>query len=389
MSSLDDFARHKVQSLKTKGLQRQIQTTERRDLACARQDGHDLISFCDNDYLNFTHHPYIKEKAKNAIDRYGTGAGASRLITGSHPLYNELEQRLARLKGTEACVIFGSGYLTNIGVIPTLIGPGDLMLADELSHNCLMAGGQLSRAAVKTFSHNDMTNLEAQLATDRANYRHCLIVTDGVFSMDGDLAPITQLARLAEQYDAWLMTDDAHGIGIMGQGRGSNFTKTDTVTVPLQMGTLSKAIGSYGGYLCASQAVIDLIQTRARSLIYTTGLPPAVIASSLAALDIIEQDPDYCARPMKNAALFCHLMGLPAPQSCIVPLLIGDTNRTMQYATALREEGFLVSGIRPPTVPEGTARLRITFSAAHSDDHIHALVNALRTLGLGQQDNAL
>jgi 8-amino-7-oxononanoate synthase len=343
------------------------------------RDGRRLLSFCSNDYLNLTQHPAIKQAAKDAIDRYGAGAGASRLITGSHPLYAELERKLARLKGTEAACVFGSGYLANTGIIPALVGKGDLIIVDELTHSCIRTGASLSGAEVRVFRHNDVEHARELLAAHRSAYQHTLLVTEGVFSMDGDLAPLHDLAALAQHYDVWLMSDDAHGIGVLGEGRGSSFAGSGPAQVPLQMGTLSKAIGSYGGYLCASQPVIDLMQNRARTLIYSTGLPPAAVAASIAALDLIEADPDYAALPLRKAKSFTALTNLPQATSPIVPLLIGDEDKTMQSAKLLEDEGFLVVGIRPPTVPAGTARLRFTFSAAHADTDIERLASVVRS----------
>lgn len=382
MTSLDSYARQKLKPLQEKGLKREIHVTERLSGATVMRSGKELISFCCNDYLNFTHHPAVKKAAQDAINHYGTGAGASRLITGNHPLIRLLEQRLAQLKGTEDACLFSSGYLANIGIIPTFAGPKDVIFLDELSHASLRAGSTLSQAKLYYFHHNDIDHLQSLLTQYRKNHQNALIVTDGVFSMDGDLAPLDEISKLAENNDAWLMTDDAHGLGIMGKGRGSRYMFDPLPTIPLQMGTLSKAIGSFGAYLCASTPVIELIKTRARSLIYTTALPPASVAAALAALDIIETDQDYCALPMKHARLFTDLLDLPSPQSPIVPLIIGDTDKTMHYASLLEKEGFLISGIRPPTVATGTARLRFTFSAEHKPKDIRRLVAALKKHGI-------
>jgi 8-amino-7-oxononanoate synthase len=378
MRSLDQFAQDRLQQRAAQNLRRAIAETEPDDGVWVTRGGRRLLSFCSNDYLNFTQHPAIKQAAKDAIDRYGAGAGASRLITGSHPLYAELEARLARLKGTEAACVFGSGYLANTGIIPALLGKGDLIVVDELAHSCIRTGASLSGAEIQLFRHNDVDHARALLATHRKSHQHALLVTEGVFSMDGDLAPLHELAKLAQQYDAWLMTDDAHGIGVLGHGRGSTFAHAEPPHVPLQMGTLSKAIGSYGGYLCASQPVIDLMQNRARTLIYSTGLPPAAVAASIAALDLIENEPGYAALPLQKAKSFTALTNLPQAASPIVPLLIGDEERTMASARLLEGQGFLVVGIRPPTVPAGTARLRFTFSAAHEDRDIERLASVVR-----------
>ncbi len=380
--SLDQFATQKLAEIDRRNLRRHLIDTDRQAGAIAIRHGRKLISFCCNDYLDLSHHPALKKAAADAIERHGVGAGASRLVTGNHPLFAELEDRLAALKGTEAAVVFGSGYLANVGIIPCLVGPGDLLLADELSHACLMAGATLSQATQFTFRHNDMNHCAELLKNNRMHHRHCLIVTDGVFSMDGGLAPVEDLAALATDHDAWLMTDDAHGIGVLGAGRGSSFLMDTRSNVPLQMGTLSKAVGAYGGYLCASQNVIDLIRNRARSLIYSTGLPPAAAGAAIAALDLIEADPEWAASPVRKARQFARALNLPEPDSCIVPIIIGDETTALAASQILEEQGFLVTAIRPPTVPEGTARLRFTFSAAHMDDDIARLAHAVRDLGL-------
>ena len=376
--TLDDFALEKLADLESRGLRRRLTVTERAGAIQVLRGGRRLVSFSCNDYLNLSQHPALKQAAKDAIDRMGVGSGASRLVTGDHPLLPALEARLARLKGTEDCCVMGSGFLTNTGVIPTLMTEGDLVLADEWSHACIIVGGRLSRATQHLFRHNDMDQLRALLEEHRAGHKRCLIVTDGVFSMDGDLAPVHKMAELAREFDAWLMTDDAHGIGVVGAGgRGSTFAGGTKAAVDLQMGTLSKAVGGYGGYLCASKAVIDLMKTRCRTLIYSTGLPPATVAAAIAALDIIEGDPEYAARPVKKAQRFTRRLGLPPAESPIVPILLGDSARTMAAQKTLEDAGYLVIGIRPPTVPEGTARLRLTFTAQHADTDIDALADLI------------
>jgi 8-amino-7-oxononanoate synthase len=380
MDSLDQFAKGKLAGLAQVNLRRELYATARPEGAFVERNGRRLISFSCNDYLNFTHHPAILAAARAALDRYGIGSGASRLVTGNHPLYAELEQKLAYLKGTEAACVFGSGYLTNTGVIPAIAGGDDLVLIDELAHSCLWAGAQLSGAALVPFRHNDVDQVRALLSERRARHRHALILTDGVFSMDGDLAPLPALGRLAREFDAWLMSDDAHGIGVVGDGRGSTFATGVPADVPLQMGTLSKAIGAYGGYLCASQAVVDLMKNRARTLIYSTALPPAVVAAAIAALDLIAREPSYVAQPLAKARLFTRRAGLPEAQSAIVPVVVGDAKTALAASEFLANEGYLVVAIRPPTVPEGTARLRLSFSPAHPDAEIERLADLVRVL---------
>jgi 8-amino-7-oxononanoate synthase len=383
MRSLDEFSTAKLAEFEGANLRRRLVETTRLDGIWAVRNGRRLLSFSCNDYLNLSQHPAVKAAAIGALQHYGSGSGASRLVTGNHPLFGGLEARLARLKQTEAACVFGSGYLANIGIIPALVGASDLVLLDELSHACLWAGARLSRATVVPFRHSDLGHVQALLDQNRAGHGRALIATDGVFSMDGDLAPIAGLAALAERFDAWLMTDDAHGIGVVGDGRGSTFTSSamaDGVRadVPLQMGTLSKAIGAYGGYLCASASVIELIHNRARSFVYSTGLPPATVAAAVAALDLIEADPAYAALPLAKARSFTRRLGLPEAESPIVPLIIGDSEAALRASRLLEDEGFLVIAIRPPTVPAGTARLRFAFTARHPDDEIKRLADIVR-----------
>jgi 8-amino-7-oxononanoate synthase len=376
--SLDEFALEKLEHLERAQLRRIPAATMRIDGLWVERGGRRLLSFSCNDYLNLTQHPDIKAAAIEATRRYGVGAGASRLVTGNHPLYAELENRLSRLKDTESACVFGSGYLANTGIIPALVGRDDLVLVDELAHACVHAGARLARASVRAYRHTDVSHAERLLAAHRGGHRHALIATDGVFSMDGDLAPLHELASLARRHDAWLLADDAHGIGIVGQGRGSTFADGRRADVPLQMGTLSKAIGAYGGYLCASRPVIDLMRTRARTLIYSTGLPPAVVAAAIAAIDLIEREPARAAEPLRKARTFTRLLGQPEAASAIVPLIVGESKAALEASALLEDEGFLVTPIRPPTVPDGTARLRFAFTAGHPDGDIARLADVVR-----------
>ncbi|MBI3675988.1 MAG: 8-amino-7-oxononanoate synthase [Proteobacteria bacterium] len=378
MSSLDEFAKAKLENLDVQHLRRTLVETVREDGVWVTRGTRRYLSFSCNDYLNLTHHPKVKAAAIAAIERYGAGAGASRLVTGNHPLLEDLERRLARLKGTEAACVFGSGYLANAGIVPALIGAEDILLIDALSHACLFAGAQLSQAKTVIFRHNDMAHLRELLREHRARYRRALILTDGVFSMDGDLAPLARLSALAAEHDASLMSDDAHGLGVLGEGRGSAYASGEKPNIDLQMGTLSKALGSYGGYLCASQAVVDLVKTRARTLIYSTGLPPANAAAALAALDLIETDAALCARPLANARSFTRAANLPLAESPIVPILLGDPVLALEAQSVLEREGFLAIAIRPPTVPAGTARLRLAFTAGHPEDEIARMAKIVR-----------
>lgn len=379
MISLDAFAAGKLAELDAAHLRRTLVASDRSDGLWVKREGRRLLSFSCNDYLNLTHHPAVKAAAAAAIARYGAGSGASRLVTGNHPLFEQLEGRLARIKGAEAACVFGSGYLANLGIVPTLVGPKDLILIDELAHACLYAGAQLAAATTMIFRHNDIAHAIELLAANRAAHRHALVLTDGVFSMDGDRAPLAELAALCKSFDAWLMSDDAHGLGVIGGGRGSVAAAGDP-PVSLQMGTLSKAIGGYGGYLCASKPVIDLIKTRARTLIYSTGLPPAMAAAALAALDVIEGEPDLVARPLAKARMFAAALDLPEAESAIVPVVIGAPEATLAASQRLAEQGFLVAAIRPPTVPPGTARLRFAFTAGHADEDVARAAQTVQSI---------
>ncbi len=370
MHSLDRFASDKLDALDRVALRRRLVETTRDAAPWVFRDGRRLLSFSCNDYLGLSVDPRVKAAAIEATQRHGTGAGASRLVTGNHGGYLALEERLATMKGTQAACVFGSGYLVNIGVVAALVGPDDLILLDELSHACLFAGARLSRSTAMTFRHNDADDAAALLAAHRARFPRALLLTETVFSMDGDRAPIAALADLCERHDAWLLTDDAHGLGTVPHA-------PDDGCVPLQIGTLSKAVGGYGGYLCASQPVVDFVKTRARSLIYSTGLPPGTVAAALAALEIIADDPLLAAEPLRKARLFTRALGLQPAQSPIVPLLLGTAEAALRASAALMEEGFLVAAIRPPTVPAGTARLRFAFCAAHADADVERLAAAV------------
>ena len=379
MQSLDAFAGEKLAALEARSLRRRLRPTRRHDGAVVERDGRRLISFSCNDYLGLSHHPEVRAAAAEAALNYGAGAAASRLVTGDHPLLGDLEKRLAKLKGTEAACVFGSGYLANTGVIPTLVGPGDAVFVDALAHACIWAGAQLSGAKIVKFDHNDVADLERLLKAERPLVRRALVATDGVFSMDGDIAPLDRLSEVCAKHDAWLLSDDAHGVGVLAEGRGSA-ALFPGATIPLQMGTLSKALGSYGGYLCGSQAVVDLLKTRARTLVYATGLPPASAAAALAALDIVETQPALTALPLTKARLFTARLGLPEATSPIVPVVLGSADAALSASTALEARGFLVVAIRPPTVPEGTARLRVAFNAAHDDADVIRLADAIGEL---------
>ncbi len=385
-NSLNAFALKKLKVLEAKNQRRVLHSTTRcSEMRLSVDGGPTLVSFTDNDYLGLSTHPEVIRASVEATEKYGAGAGASRLVTGSHPLYDALEAKLAEVKGTEDAVVFGSGYLANVGIISTLMGVGDLIIADELVHNSIHTGMQLSKAKVTSFRHNDTQHVADILEKERNQYRNVMIVVDGVYSMDGDIAPLQKLGQLAKEHNAWLMTDDAHALGTVGGGRGSAHACDAAGLVPLQMGTLSKSLGAYGGYLAASKPVIDLIKTRARSLIYTTGLPPGTVAAALKALEIMTSTPGLTERPTALARRFASILALPEPVTPLVPLIIGEEAATMEAATKLTDAGFKVAGIRPPTVPAGTSRLRFCFSASHRDEDVEELAKACLALGLGSK----
>jgi len=363
--SLREYAEIKLAHLRQADRFRTLTPTTRHGAGRTVRDGDRLVSFCDNDYLGLANDPRVIAAAQDAARDWGVGAGASRLVTGDHPINAAIETRLARLKGTDGARLFGSGYLANVGAIPALVGPEDRIIMDDTSHACMHAGAQLSRAEIILFKHNDVDDLNRHLA--RPHSGQTLVLTETVFSMDGDLAPLDAISAACETHGAWLMTDDAHGLGIIRERNPAH----------IQMGTLSKSAASYGGYVCGPAPLMELLTNRARSLIFTTGLPPTVLAATLEALTIIETEPERGVRALELAGLFCELMDLPAPESTIVPVILGRERVALQASDYLKRNGFLVAAIRPPTVAAGTSRLRITFSATHLESDVRALAACL------------
>jgi 8-amino-7-oxononanoate synthase len=382
MTSLDNFAKDKLGALETKFLRRELTITQRKKGGDCTRNGKSLISFCCNDYLGLSHHKDVINAAQNAAEEYGAGSGASQLITGHSPLLQRLEKNMAEFKRTEACAIFSSGYMANIGIIPCFIGPKDIIFIDQYAHACLWQAALITDAKTVTFHHNNLSHLEKLIQKYRKNHPRAMILTDGIFSMDGDIAPLPELSSLAANHDIWLHCDDAHGLGVVGGGKGSAHHFTSSTNIDLQMGSFSKAAGSFGGYLCASKDVVDLIKTRARSFVFTTALPPASLGASLEALKIIKSQKSLCLKPVENANIFTKALGLPAAISPIVPLIIGQSHSALAASKKLEELGFLVSAIRPPTVPEDTARLRFTFSALHNEKDILKLCSVIKKLDL-------
>jgi len=338
-------------------------------------DDRDVLLLCSNNYLGLAGHPALLEAAAAATWRYGTGSGASRLVSGTLPPHAQLEERLAAFKGSEAALLFNSGFAANIGILQGLFGPDDVIFSDELNHASLIDGCRLSRARTVVYPHRDVQTLERLLAAAAPLRKgRWLVVTDGVFSMDGDIAPLAALCDLKERFDALLMVDDAHGTGVLGAtGRGTAEHLGCLGRVDLQMGTLGKALGCAGAYLAAPRVVIDTLINRSRPFIFSTSLPPAVPAAAMAALDVVESGEGAQLRAdlQRNVALFASLLrsaGLDLLTSAtqIVPVLVGAPAPTMAITRRLLDDGIFLQGIRPPTIPEGTCRLRATVMATHA-----------------------
>jgi len=363
----------KLQSLKEKNLYRELAVSDSIDSTHIKQNGKKYISFCSNDYLGLAQNKEVKKAAIAAIKKYGFGAGASRYVTGNNSLYQKLEKKLANLKNTDESIVFGSGYLVGVGVIPALVDDEDLIVADKLIHSSLLDGCKLSAAKLLRFKHNDASHAEAILKKERGNFKKCLLITETVFSMDGDLGKIDELLELAEKYDCLLLSDDAHGLGIIKQ----QFKKSDR---HIETGTLSKAVGGYGGYVCGSKLMIDYLRNFAKSAIYSTALPPAILAGNLKALEIIEKDKKLGKKALENAAYFCKLLKLPTTKSTIVPIIIGDSGQSLEISRKIKNQGFLILAIRPPTVEPNKSRLRITFSASHKKADIKKLAKIISTI---------
>ena len=377
MNNLEYYVQQKLNALKRLHLERHLRPIQRERNACLTYNGKRCISFACNDYLGLSQHKDVILAAKEAVLTYGTGGCSSRYITGDTPLLHQLERKIADFKETEDCIVFGSGYLANLSIISALMGKNDLIVMDALSHACMIDGARLSRAKIVCFRHNNTHHLEHVLSQERHKFRHALILTETVFSMDGDCAPLEDIASIAKKYTAWLMTDDAHGFGVLGHGKGGVHACAHKPDIPLQMGTLSKAIGAYGGYLCASKPICRFLRNKCRSALYSTALPPAVIAAADRAIDIIRENPHLTHKPLKHARLFCKILNFPEAQTPIVPLILGPETHALQAQKILEAEGFLTIAIRPPTVPRNTSRLRFTFSALHTTKHIQQLAKIL------------
>ncbi|WP_454064935.1 8-amino-7-oxononanoate synthase [Candidatus Nitrospira salsa] len=371
---LDEFTR--------KHLRRQLKTVNSATAPTITIDGKPVIQLASNNYLGLANHPEVKEAAIQTIQHYGVGSGASRLISGTQTPHHGLETALAHFKATEAALTFGTGYSANTGIIPTLVGSQDLILADRLCHASLIDGCRISQATLRVFHHNDTTHLK-QLLEKRSGAQKTLIITEGVFSMDGDIPPLPEIVNLASDFQATLLVDDAHGTGIMGKhGRGIVEHFEIDPNVLIQMGTLSKALGTIGGYVVGSRSLIDYLINTSRSFIYTTAPPSSMAAAAQAAINIIQSDPDRRTRLWQNRdQLYQGLkaMGfqLTNTQSPILPIILSDPQLAVSMSTRLLEHGIYIPAIRPPTVPKGTSRLRLTVTSEHTSAQIETALTAL------------
>ena len=377
-----------LETLRKQGLFRSMRLLQGEQSHRVILDGREVLLLCSNNYLGLADHPVLKEAAIQAVERYGTGSGASRLVSGNMELHEALEARIAAFKGTEAALVLNSGYAANTGVIPALVGRGDVIFSDRLNHASIVDGALLSRARFVRYPHNDLTALRRLLADTEPSGRR-LIVTDGVFSMDGDLAKLAELVAVKREFGAMLMVDDAHGTGVLGEtGRGSAEPLNVTAEIEVQMGTFGKALGSFGAYVAASREIVDYLINRSRSFIFSTSLPPAVLASSLAGLDLVDSAEGTALRKKltDNVTFFRSALqnsgfNTMGSASQIIPIYVGEAGPTMEFSKQLLAAGIFVQGIRPPTVPAGSCRLRCTVMATHTQEDLSWAAEVMANIG--------
>lgn len=380
--------RNRLGEIEREGLYRRRKTLESPQAAEVLVEGRRLVNFCSNDYLGLASHPAVVDALKRGASEFGVGAGAAHLICGHGSPHQALEEELAAFVCRERALLFSTGYMANLGVISALVGRGDIVFEDRLNHASLLDGARLSGARLKRYRHLDTRQLQAELSGTELD--HGLIASDGVFSMDGDLARVAELAMLAKQHAAWLMIDDAHGVGVLGEGgRGLlELTGQDQESVPILVGTLGKALGTFGAFVAGSQDLIEYLIQRARTYIYTTALPPSIAEATRSSLFLLQEESWRRVRLAERIEQFrrgarqlnLQLMDSMSP---IQPLVLSDNRAVMAASSQLRASGFWVGAIRPPTVPEGTARLRITLTAQHSADQVDRLLDALSSLSSG------
>lgn len=383
-----------LDGIRQKGLFRQLRPLDSAQGPWVQVDGRRVLNMCSNNYLGLAGHPRVVRAGEKALREWGAGSGASRLICGTLGLHQALERRIACFKETESALVYTSGYTANVGIISALVGKDDLVFSDELNHASLIDGCRLSRATTVVFPHNDLNALESklQLACKKFGKVRRLIVVDGVFSMDGDVAPLAALVDLSERYDCMLMLDEAHAVGALGPGgRGLAASLGLEKRVPVLMGTLSKALGGFGGYAAGTAELSDFLINTSRSFIFATALPPASAACAMAALDILDECPELPAKLQSNGDLLRQKLRAAGfdtlnSETQIIPVVIGDAARTVEMSRLLFERGILATAIRPPTVPEGTSRVRVAVMATHTDQDLElaaeAFAEAGRELGL-------
>src|SRR6185369_662835 len=384
------FFSETLEALANSGLYRSLKQVESAQGGRVLIDGRDTLLLCSNNYLGLADHPMLKEAAISATSVYGVGSWAARLVSGNMFLHEELEKRLALFKKSEAAILFNSGYSANVGVLQAVAERGDTIYSDRLNHASIVDGALLSRARFVRYPHRDFIALGSMLESHKGNGRQ-LIVTDGVFSMDGDIAPLKELVALKNEYNALLMVDDAHGTAVMGRsGRGSAEFLGVAEQIDIQMGTMGKGLGSFGAYVAGSAEMVDYLRNKARSFIFSTSLPPSVLAASIAAIDIVESPEGDRLRSSleSNRALFSGLLsgaGFNTLDSStqIIPVIVGEADETMRFSRILFDQGIFVQGIRPPTVPSGQCRLRCTVMATHTPSDLEEA--AARVIEAGQR----
>jgi glycine C-acetyltransferase len=387
MDKLQAFLTEELDGLRERGVFIRPRVLETEQRATVVMDGREVITLSSNNYLGLTVHPKLRQAAIEAIERYGVGSGAVRTIAGTMTLHNELEQKLARFKHTEASLTMQSGYATNLGVISALMQEGDLIVSDELNHASIIDGIRLCKAPRKIFRHKDMADLRRVLEEARGTTGKIMIVTDGVFSMDGDIAPLPEIVALAEEYGAFVMVDDAHASGVLGKnGRGSVSHFDLDGRVALQIGTLSKGIGALGGYVACSQDMRDYLLNRARPVLFSTSHPPSVVATCIAALDILESDTSLVERLWENTSFFkkgLEQLGFNTGQSetPITPVIVGEGARAVQLSTRLFEEGVFAQAIVYPTVAADKCRVRTIVTALHTNEELSKALDIFAKVG--------
>ena len=375
-----------LQNLDSKNLRRRMRLVDGPQGREIVLDGKKVLNFCSNNYLGLADDPRLRQAAIDSLIKEGVGSGASRLVCGNMSAHEQLERRLAEFKRTESCLVFNTGYMANVGVISSVCERGDIIFSDKLNHASIIDGILLSQADFKRYPHNDTDTL-AEWLKSSTKYRRRLIVTDSVFSMDGDVAPLTRIVELAQAHDAMVMVDEAHAFGVLGaNGRGAVEELDLEGKIAIQMGTLSKAAGVFGAYVCASRTLTEFLLNRTRSFIYTTALPPSIAAAAVAAVDIIEHEPAR-RRLLKRNAEFVRTelgaMGFDTLNSVtpIIPIMVKESPLALSFSQKLLEQGIFVQAIRPPTVPANTARLRVTVMATHTPDDLERFLNAVRQVG--------